>query len=152
MYNDPFNIVIPCGEVLKSIHFEYEDVLNAGPIVAILEFESILIFVNSVPDFDTVNVGVKRQEAWPIYESFNAGQSMDLRRFIGMELNWAWLLKNQLGFADGVQFEFVSQDAKYLEAIQFVCAAAVLSIRILGYYSKRGNYSERGFYKEDRQL
>jgi hypothetical protein len=51
---------------------------------------------------------------------------------IGMRIQWFWWLRNNQGYTDGLQIEFVSDSTSGSETFQFIAVASRLSIRRVG--------------------
>jgi hypothetical protein len=80
-------------------------------------------------EFDSVNL-MMSEGSKPFKREIS--QVAPWKQVIGKPILWAWLLTNQQGFMDGFQFEVTTSDG-YV-AVQLMCEASSLSVRLVTYF------------------
>ena len=152
MFSSRFKFEEPIREVLKAIWFEYDAVLDSGPIVVGLRFQSKWVFVNAEPNHDAVFLTNRPKPPFPVANRVNVSNHKYWKHLIGNELSWIRLMMNHPGcsdYPDGVQFEFLcfnTDETSKLMSVIFIGGCATLITNKLQSDNGVVNYGERDFY------
>jgi hypothetical protein len=92
-----------------------------------LDFEKGRYTVGVAPDYDTVTL--RRRRKAPSRRPQRPLKPLSRAR--GMRVQWVWLLINQQGYEDGLQFEFGADGSKHPVFVQFVAECSSLKVLTL---------------------
>ena len=95
-----------------------------NPDAVHLNFERASYTVGQNPDDDTITL--LRRKLPSIHP---ASEVEPFSRAIGKRVLWAWILTNQQGYTDGLQFEFWKSAEEEQVVVQFIAEASQLFVR-----------------------
>ncbi|MFO1481725.1 MAG: DUF6334 family protein [Verrucomicrobiaceae bacterium] len=87
-----------------------------------LTFERLTAHISAAADDDTVVVSLDPPPNDADCVTAEAAQQSPLGRVYGFTCQWAWLLTNQQGYADGVRFEFCADAQR--RVVEMIVAAS----------------------------
>lgn len=92
-----------------------------SPLVAVIElqFEALTINISAVTEDDTVLIALG-----PLAETTLTAGGVFWPHCIGKPLQWAWLMTNHQGYADGVRLEFNDPDERASVHMDLIVSAS----------------------------
>lgn len=93
-----------------------------------LSFERMTITIRAVADDDTLSVSATPVAAETDEVLVDWTHSSPWAECVGREATWAWLLRNQQGYTDGVRFEFRSSNEPAAAIVELIVIASKIEI------------------------
>jgi hypothetical protein len=126
----PLRFVIERRQVLTEIFCWFDPDLPLRPYGIQFVFPGSSIVVAARGEDDTVMVVPSHDLSANLVEDREYLQALS-RHARGMRMTWARMMTNQFGYADGVQLDFESEDARRSLGIMLIAFGSCLQIRML---------------------
>ncbi|MEE3716055.1 DUF6334 family protein [Tumidithrix elongata RA019] len=112
MINDPLKVIydfVHESGLLTKVEYLFNDYFDFAPVSLILHAEHRLLVVNAVAEDDTVELTTFLPVVESGYTLMDVSSQKPWQKLLHHRLQWAWLLTNQQGYFDGIQFAYMDE-------------------------------------------
>lgn len=113
---------------LSSICYVFDEEVGNEPIAVIMLFKEKMIMISVIDEDDSIDISFVSNEKLKKLTTIDVSSEMPWKNIINLKLSWVWSLKNNQGYSDGIQFEWINKNLNTSIKIQLVTMLS--SIRI----------------------
>ncbi|WP_163341108.1 DUF6334 family protein [Desulfopila sp. IMCC35008] len=125
MNTSEINKIVELGHKLSSIRYFHHKDLPTDIVCIELCFSDICIYINIDEQDDTLNVTPQG----PIDNAIKEFDTHFFDEAVNRSLRWFWLMENNNGYRDALQFEFANNVSEPPVIIQLMAIGSRISIR-----------------------
>lgn len=122
------------GIKIKKLNAYFDKEIERDNIVIELIFEDGFFYISVDSDDDTLNFSYSNIYGPDVFLKRDLSNGMPCKKFVGSTIRWFWLMENNQGYLDGIQFEFYDKNSGETAVIQFLAIASRIEIRLVSVF------------------